>query len=255
MTKEKKETKEEKKKLVLSASRLKTFQQCPRKYYYNYIEKLPKKDWPHFDLGTLVHGTLEKFHEDFKKDGEDHNLKRIMKLSFKAHRKEMEEEKEISDEILLEARDLLTDYLKSMETDGIGSEIISLEKDFEIELNKDISIKGFVDRLDRDADGVYHIKDYKTNKNTRYMEPSQLRIYGIYLLDAYPDIDRFRGSYIMMRFNGSYISYDFNKEDVEKCKKELIEYGYKILEEQKFTPDQSRLCDWCDFKDTCLSTW
>jgi putative RecB family exonuclease len=241
--------------LVLSASRIKTFQQCPRKYYYNYIEKLPRKDWPHFDLGTLVHGALEGFHQDFKKDGSDLNLKRIMKLSFKAQRDEMEKEKPLDDKVLLEARDLLLEYLRSMETEGIGSEIVSLEEEFEIPLAKGLSVRGFVDRVDLDADGIYHIKDYKTNKSTKYMEPFQLRIYGIYLADKYPEADRFRGSYIMMRFGGSYISYDFNMADVDKCKKQLIEYGERIKEEGKWIPKPSRLCDWCDFKNPCLTTW
>lgn len=242
--------------LTLSASRVKTYQQCPRKYYYNYIEKLPRKEWPHFDLGTLVHGALEHFHEGFKKDGaEDLNLKRIMKTSFKAQRDEMEKEKPLSNKVLLEARDLLLEYLSKMETDGIGSEIISLEQDFKIELAENVSVQGFVDRLDLDEDGVYHIKDYKTNKSLRYMEPFQLRVYGIHLLNEYPDVDFFRASYIMMRFGGEHVSYDLNKADVEKCKTELVRYAERITEEGKWIPKHSRLCDWCDFKDTCLTTW
>jgi len=255
MTKKKEPAEEKETILTLSASRVKTFQQCPRKYYYNYIEKLPRKDWPHFDLGTLVHGSLEHFHEDFKKDGSDLNLKRMMKLSFKIKRDEMEKEKSLADDTLLEARNLLLEYLNKMETDGIGSNIISLEDDFDIPLTEEFSIMGYVDRVDLDNDGVYHIKDYKTNKSLKYMDSFQLRVYGIYLLNKFPDIDRFRASYIMMRFGGSYVSYDFNKEDVEKCKKELIEYATRIMDEGKWMCKPSRLCDWCDFKDPCLTTW
>ncbi len=142
-----------------------------------------------------------------------------------------------------------------METEGIGSKIIALEQDFSIPLTDEFAVQGFVDRLDLDDDGVYHIKDYKTNKNTRYMEPFQLRVYGIHLLNEYPDVDRFRASYIMMRFSGKHISYDFNKEDVEKCKRELIDYATRITEEGKWIPKPSRLCDWCDFKNPCLTTW
>lgn len=241
--------------LTLSASRVKTYQQCPRKYYYNYIEKLPRKEWPHFDLGTLVHGALEYFHEEFRKDGSDLNLKRMMKVSFKAQRDEMEKEKPLTDKVLLEARDLLLEYLGRMETEGIGSKIISLEQDFDIPLTEQFSVKGFVDRLDLDDDGVYHIKDYKTNKSLKYMEPFQLRVYGVHLLNENPDIDRFRASYIMMRFGGKHVSYDLNKVDVEKCKQELIKYAERITEEGKWIPKPSRLCDWCDFKDPCLTTW
>lgn len=241
--------------LKLSVSRVKTFKQCPRKYYYNYIEKLPRKDWPHFDLGTLVHGALENFHDVFRKDASDINLKGLMKQSFKHQRDEMEKKKTLSNETLLEARDLLLEYLKTIESEGIGSDIICLEEEFDIPLSEDVHIIGFIDRLDLDNDGIYHIKDYKTNKNMKYMEPFQLNAYGIYLLDKYPDIDYYRSSYIMMRFGGKAISYDFNKEDVEKCKLNLLQYAEHIREEGKWSLKPSRLCDWCDFKDPCLNTW
>jgi len=243
--------------LTLSASRVKTYQQCPRKYYYNYIEKLPRKDWLHFDLGTLVHGVLEHFHADFRLDADksSFNLKKIMKESFKKYREHMEQNKPLNHGILVEGRDLLAEYLKRMESDGIGSEIIALEDDFNINLTEEYGVRGYVDRIDRDKDGVLHIKDYKTNKNPKYMEPFQLKTYGIYLLDKFPDTEKFRGSYVMMRFGGMLISYDFNKEDVIKIQKKLVEYAQRISEEERWIAKPSRLCDWCDFKNPCLNTW
>lgn len=243
--------------LILSASRVKTYQQCPRKYYYNYIEKLPRKDWLHFDLGTLVHGVLEHFHADFRTDSGRSalNLKKTMKESFKKYREHMEEEKALEHSVLIDARDLLVEYLKRMESEGIGSEIIALEDDFRIDLTKEFGVQGYVDRIDKDNDGILHIKDYKTNKNPKYMEPFQLKTYGIYLLDRYPEVERFRGSYIMMRFGGMLISYDFNREDVVKTKKKLVEYAQRISEEERWMAKPSRLCDWCDFKSPCLNTW
>ncbi len=243
-------------KLILSASRVKTYQQCPRRYYYSYLEKLPKKDWPHFDLGTLAHGVLEHFHETIRSDADDKSgLKKLMKNAFQKQRASMEKNKTISPEILLEARDLLKEYLDSLESKGIGSKILSLEESFNLPLNDDFNIRGFVDRLDLDSDGIYHIKDYKTNKNKRYMEPFQLQTYGIFLLDKFPDIDYFRGSYIMLRFGGEHISYEFNREDVDKIRTNLIEYGDRITKEERWITKTTKLCDWCDFKEPCLNAW
>ena len=237
--------------LVLSVSRVKAFLDCKRKYFYLYEQKMPRKQWDHFDMGTLVHGTLENFHQSFRKDGQD-QLKRLMKESFAKQRKEMGT---VKNTVLIEARDLLADYLKDIEENGIGSEIVTLEEKFEIKLNDRFNLLGFVDRLDLDKDGIYHIKDYKTNKNMKYMEPFQLQAYGLYLLNKFPDIQCFRGSYIILRFNGQALTYDFNIEDVEKIKSQLIEYGDRIMEEKKWAPTQSPLCGWCDFKDTCLNSW
>jgi len=270
--------------LTLSPSRIKTYQQCPRKYYHTYVTKLPRKDWAHFHLGTMVHGVLEFFHAEFKKDGCELNLKHLMKEAFQKQRETWKKEnidKDLSMEILTQARDLLFEYLKRMETSGIGSEIISLEEDFRIGLGMmcyepesklwrilqdgempadnmktcKVDIRGIVDRIDRDSDGVMHIRDYKTTKNKKYMEPSQLQSYGIHLLEKYPNIDRFRGSYIMLRHGGEPISYDFNLEDIKKERLIILDYAIKITQEERWIMKQSILCDWCDFKDPCLMTW
>lgn len=242
--------------LTLSPSRIKTYQQCPRKYYYTYVAKLPRKDWAHFHLGTMVHGVLEFFHAEYRKDGGEFNLKRLMKEAFQKQREAMKKENtELSIEILTQARDLLAEYLKRMETNGIGAEIISLEEDFNIKIDDKYSVQGIVDRIDRDPDGVMHIKDYKTTKNAKYMEPFQLQVYGIHLLNKYPDIDRFRGSYIMLRHGGKPISYDFNAQDVKKERQVVLDYALKITQEERWITKPSALCDWCDFKDPCLTTW
>lgn len=239
--------------LQLSPSRVNTFKSCRRKYFYTYISKLPRLDWPHLDTGTLVHGALEHFHEDFREDGKDINFRKLMKKSFKKQWDKTK--KKLSKEIFKDAKGMLGSYVKRIEKHGIGSKIISLEPKFEIGLDDEVSILGFIDRVDLDKDGIYHIKDYKTTKSKKYMKPFQLLCYGIPLLEWYPEIERFRGSYIMMRHSGEYISYDFNREDVEKCKKELLTYADQITEEGRWLPNPSRLCEWCDFKNPCRITW
>lgn len=263
MGQEKNKEDKEKATLIISASRVKTYTMCPRKYYYNYIEKLPRMDWDHFDLGTLVHGVLEFFHESLRIDADlkKANVKRIMKEAFKKQRQKMEKGDEnhpsmiLKPKILLEARDLLKEYLDNIISNGIGSTILALEDEFELDLNEEFRIKGVVDRIDQDRDGIFHIKDYKTNKNPKYMESSQLCTYGLYLLNKYPDVKKFRGSYVMMRFGGMPVNYDFTVEDVEKERKKLIEYAELISNEERWIARPSRLCNWCDFQSICLSTW
>ena len=183
-------------------------------------------------------------------------MAKIMKIAFQKQWDKMEtKSKKLSAEIVNEAKKLLRDYIKGLKTNGLGSQILSLEKDFTLPLNEKYNLRGIIDRLDMDFDGLYHIKDYKTNKSAKYMKDSQLKAYGIYLTNEYPDIDRFRGSYIMLRFNGMNISFDFNREDVEKEKKRLIEMGDRISEEERWITKPSRLCDWCDFKNPCFNTW
>lgn len=243
-------------KLTLSVSRMKCYKDCERKYYYKYIEKLPSKEHDYFDLGSLVHGALELFHKVYISDQDvPENPAGLMKTAFITQQNLMEKDSLLSNEIIIEARDILKSYMLSLKQNGLKSKIICVEDDFNIKLTDDYSLQGFVDRLDVDNDGVYHIKDYKTNKNAKYMEPFQLQSYGIYLLNKYPDIDRFRGSYIMVKLNNQLVSYDFNKEDVIKIKKDIIKIADDICEEEKWTTRPTKLCDYCDYKGICFNTW
>lgn len=255
--------------LKLSASRTDVYKKCKRKYYYTYVEKLPKKHWDHFDLGTLVHGVLEKFHENFRNDSQrPEKIKTLMSKCFKEQVTSMQTQHKIKSEIIHEAKQLLLGYLNRISEKGLGSTIEGIEDHFNIELGEVqvqnrkgdfepvmVGIQGYIDRMDKDPDGIWHIKDYKTSKSAKYMKPFQLETYGIPLLEKYPETERFRGSYIMLRLDGAPISYDFNREDVERVKKELVEQAKLILEEEKWSASPSPLCDWCDFKTTCQNSW
>jgi RecB family exonuclease len=242
-------------KLVLSASRVKTFQTCARKYYYTYIKKLPRLAWDHFDIGTIVHSVLEEFHNTFRDDKNVLDLNGLMTKCFANQKEKILKEKKIKNSTFIEARDLLKEYLRNLKDKGLGSLILCNEEDFIVQLNDDFKVQGFIDRIDEDKDNIYHIKDYKTTKSNKYMEPFQLITYGIHLSQKFPTIEHFRGSYVMLKFGGMLVSYDFNQEDVEKAKKSLIEYGNLICEEQKWAQRPSKLCSFCDFQKVCLTAW
>ncbi len=46
----------------LSASKISTYKQCPKKYWYKYIAKLPSYDfWPAQIKGSFTHDVLESW--------------------------------------------------------------------------------------------------------------------------------------------------------------------------------------------------
>ncbi len=242
--------------LKISPSSVKTYEQCPRKYYYSYIEKLPKKTFEHFDLGTLVHGALEFFHSEYPDESKRPNdLQQLMSESLKRQWDKMIVKSNISRETFIDAKTLLKGYLSNIIKTGLSSSIIALEDSFEIQLNDEFVMRGVVDRVDLDNDGTLHIKDYKTNKTDKYMTPFQLQAYGLYLFNKYENIDKFKASYIMLKLGCKPMSYTFNNEDVEKVKNKLIEYAESIYNEEKWGAKPSKLCDWCDFKEICFKSW
>jgi len=234
--------------IKLSASAVKTYEQCPRKYFFNYIERAPKKEWAHFDLGNLCHRSLEFFHEEnMKKDINKNSWNKLMGACFKKARKGYPK---MTDDLLTEAKDLLTGYLTMLKKKGL-TDVKGVETAFKFNIAENILLRGFLDRVDLMEDGRLHILDYKTTKNVQYLDDFQLLVYGLWLRREYPDIESFRGSYLLLRHGSKLKSYDFTIEDVEKIEKDLISYADKIRFDDVWTPIPHRLCNWCDFKDIC----
>lgn len=237
--------------LKVSASSMKTYDQCPKKYFYNYIAREPKKHWDHFDLGNLCHLTLEIFHQIYIKEGASkRTLGKLMSHSFAEARKEFEG---INKNIFAEAKKLIQSYLEVVLKNGMPL-VKGVETAFNFNLQKDIMVRGFLDRVDILKDGKFHIVDYKTTKNTKYLEPFQLLIYGLWLKNEYPHIKDFKASYVLLKHKSKLKSYDFNNEDIEKCKKKIIKYAYNIntsITKDIWNPVPGPLCNWCDFQKIC----
>jgi PD-(D/E)XK nuclease superfamily len=53
---------------TLSASKLKTFASCPRKYYHQYIEKVPQPRHPSGAMGSSVHKAVERVYRNDTND-------------------------------------------------------------------------------------------------------------------------------------------------------------------------------------------
>lgn len=232
----------------LSASSIKTYEQCPKKYYFTYIEKVPRQEWDHFDLGNLCHKSLEIFHKIYMEEGNKKgSLNKLMSHSFSTAKKEFEK---ISAELRDEAKSLLMDYLKVMVSNGMPL-VKGVETPFNFKITDQILLRGFIDRLDLSKDGKFHIVDYKTTKNTKYLDPFQLLIYGLWLKNQYPDMEKFKASYVLLRHSSKTKDYEFNSEDLKKAEKEIISYANKIKVEDQWMPVPTALCNWCDFKNIC----
>jgi RecB family exonuclease len=241
--------------IKLSASSTKTFESCKRKYYYTYIEKLPKKSWPHLMLGTFCHAVLEQFHSEWKID-KNLVLPDLMGKCFAEQRCRKESNADFSSMLpnsLEEAKVLLQEYLFNVEKNGMPN-VLATEAPFIIQID-DCLLRGSIDRIDVDKDGIFHIVDYKTSKNEKYLDNFQLLVYGIALKNKYPDLQGFRGSYLLLRKNSRLITEEFGLHDILKCEKKIIEFGKNIKQEQKWAKSPSPLCNWCDFYDTCMGGW
>lgn len=150
----------------LSASKIKTFEDCSWLFYVNYILRLPKFDRAYFVRGTIVHAVLEFLLKDrhkhyfhiIKKAKSVYAAKsidRYVKISCKKHKLTNIEEYDL----------ICSMIVAGLEDDFYcdGADKLSCEEEFDIKTS-DFWIGGFIDKkvVYGETTTVY---DYKTSKS------------------------------------------------------------------------------------------
>ncbi len=198
---------------IYSYSRLQTFRQCPRKYYYRYVAKVPLKDEPEFIatyLGSRVHETLERVYDNAR------NGRLISEDDIVAsYRSRWTSEWSPSvvlpdgaapDDFCRQGEGWVRDYYRRYAPFN-DSKIIGLEMEIQFPLDPGArsQMRGFIDRLARSADGVWQIHDYKTNSRLPTQadmdNDSQLAVYEIGIRRMWPDIEQVELIWHFVRFD------------------------------------------------------
>ncbi len=149
-------------------------------------------------------------------------------------------------------------YKKNNPTDAV---IVDLESRFQIEIeNGEKSAKhiisGIIDRIDKTADG-YEIIDYKTTKKMPSQDKVdndlQLSTYLNAFLARYPkEIERLDKITVSLYYlkHGVKLSSTRTLEQLKNSNKLFLEV-IAAIEEGKFEPNVTPLCDWCGFQKIC----
>jgi len=239
--------------LKLSASSIKTYEQCPRKWYYTYLDKpdIPPKDWSHLTLGNFIHDVLEYFHNDLLSNPEK-GIRGAMSQACKGREVTSDYKQKLTPEIRQEVRGMLLAYLDLLESGGMPN-VQSNERNFSVNLDKDLLIRGKIDRVDLGVNGnpnMYHIVDYKSGKS-KHLDDFQLLVYGIPILDENPEMENYTGSYLALKENMKWITSTFTRTDVEKVKAKIRDIASKIRCDRTWEPKSQFLCKWCDYNIVC----
>ncbi len=253
-------------KLELSFSALDTYNLCPRKYYYNYILRLPKKNWPWLVFGNFVHSVLEKFHKYviyYKKRNKEIDFSFLMKRAYSSavrfnYRKGVKKPSLLlTDKQKNDAKQILSRHLKVIQKKC--PDVLYVEKGFKIKIG-DFVIRGFIDRVDKIGDNLYEVIDYKTSSSSFEVDKNkQLAIYA-YALKHILNMEDIkinkRLDFVKLNVQKESTYKDKEKEEVIKFIKET---GEKILnnkifqEEDNWKAVENKFCSFCDFKERCFS--
>ncbi len=247
---------------VYSHSRLSTFEQCPHKFKLQYIDKVETEVEESIEafMGVRTHETLEKLYRDlqYQKTNSLDDLLGFLRDEWEKNWNDsivIVKKQYSKDNYLKMAEKFITDYYKHYEPFD-QNRTIAIEERVMVTLDEsgEYKLQGFIDRLAEADKGYYEIHDYKTNSRLplpEYIENDrQLALYAIGVRDRYPDAEDIRLVWHFLAFDKE-IDSTRTDEELEQLKLETISLIDKVESCEDFSPNPSRLCDWCEFKPIC----
>lgn len=221
------------------------------------IEQLPEPPSIDAERGTLIHTILEDLF-DLERSERNHAKAvemaperwRIQVLEKPALNELVPNEKEWFDRVSA----LLENYFILEHPDSFDA--THREMHLEQDLDPEIYLHGYVDRIDVAPTGEVRIVDYKSGKSPKpgWEEKAlfQLRVYALLYWRLHGVIP----SLLVLHYLGDARSVKSSpsERDLLSTEKKLLAIAAEILtamETDFFPPKPSRLCDWCFFKSVC----
>jgi len=279
----------------ISPSDFTTFVRCPLRFYFTYLlrPKLPENLETSIEsntFGSVIHASLEKLYSDFV--GKEISPEKLQKNLNHLDAVLMESFTEIyGNHPLSYGKNLLIvevakTYIQRFVKNDINQQkkqpyfLVALEQKLEAPFalkNKNIKIKGFIDRVDRqmDTQGL-RIVDYKTGKvdenelkikdwddlvhDSKYSKALQVLIYQWLYRKNYPDEENVSAGLISLRSaQNPFMPVRYDDPASAVTGAELIEKVLSALLNQIFDPQQDfeqtsdpDQCTYCDFKEICM---
>jgi RecB family exonuclease len=158
--------------IELSASRLKTFLSCKRRYYYRYVahikEHVIPQDMPkEYEIGNVVHKALENlyrkrtFYDDAK----------LLEKDLQKELQELQGRSEFESYLIaLKKRELRAFVANEIKRFAEGWQVRHVEKSFKVPY-RGIVLQGKIDRVDT-KENLVSVLDYKTGSYNLYTKKS-----------------------------------------------------------------------------------
>ncbi|MBT4402633.1 MAG: PD-(D/E)XK nuclease family protein [Elusimicrobiaceae bacterium] len=249
--------------LGFSYSRMGMYKECPKKYEFRYIYRIPEKPKPYFAFGHSIHHSLEYLYsvttppfptltellDFFEKDWKQ--------LSWQDKGYQTAEKEYAA---FLDGKKMLIAYYNKHK----DTFHIPLANEIRASLKIDgLSLLSIIDRIDYLGDGKLRIVDYKTGK-TIQREPDQLYMYQK-VLEASEDIKKVvqkkdkAVKEIQVAEMVFYYVPTLKEIKFERgSDKVIFDFWQTVLDvandirAKKFEPTPSeRTCRWCDYKNIC----
>lgn len=262
---------------IQSPSSINTYKQCPRKYYYQYIEKLPTKPSIHMTRGSIAHSVLERFFElDITKIPEENAIFVLKVFINDVFKQEWEKQKDelaqldldqtLLDYYFYETREMLNKWYQhfihnlagEMQNYPFVTAFQRLTPKTEEEYaSMRHGVKGFIDAVFKTDEGAV-VLDYKTSKNRHITDAYklQLALYALLYQEKHGSPPKKAGIFFLKHgaLDMFEITDDTLRLAVIEC--ELIHMNTQSIHQDDYPKKPGPLCKWktgqCDFYEKCF---
>lgn len=232
----------------ISYSAFQTYNQCPLKYKFQYIDWIKTPEKPEFFFGGLVHEVVQMA---LRRDPIIPKISDLIKFYESKWRESVFPDKLTSDQYLKLGREMIKNFHEGYKP-GLRK-VVAAEKRFQIPLENH-TLSGIIDRIDKLPFGAFEIVDYKTSKSLPSQEDvdndKQLATYAIAVQTLWPEAKDMRLTLHFLKHN-SLITTSRTPEQIETMKLEICQTADKITKTKTFKPCENKFCDWCEYKHLC----
>jgi putative RecB family exonuclease len=240
-------------------SRLGTYEDCPRRYRYVYVDRpSPRKGppWAHNSLGASVHTALKNWYALPGPERVPAALPKLLRATWvgEGYRDEAQQQQAFH-----RALGWLESYVEGLDP---GAEPVGVERVVAARTEL-LALSGRVDRIDQVGDELV-IVDYKTGRSELNSDDARgSRALALY---AYAAERVFRRKCRRVELHhlptGTVAAHEHTDESLarhlrraEQTAQDAIDAGQAVAEgadpDEAFAPNPGPICSWCDFRRVC----
>ena len=236
----------------LSPSKIQTFEDCPLKFKFQHVLRVPTPSKTYFGMGTAIHLVAENMTK-LQKDGKEPDEKlalEILEKQWDTSSYRNQRTKESQDKV--KSKEMVKTYLDWAENNP--NTPVDVEPKFKIVLN-DVTISGKIDRVEQTPEGDYEVIDFKTGyayktKNT-IKDDVQMNIYALGTEKLYGKLPK-KTSLFYIKDN-KIVPHFIEEEKLNEFKEGLNEKIESIFNEEFDAKPEFRKCSRCDYASICDS--
>lgn len=258
-------------KFVLNVTALNNYLECPIKFYYNTIIRVPAAKSESMAFGTAVHAAIEDFIRKMMNNGKVYPDKEYLITQFRFHLYDSREA--FTPESLIRHKErgelALDAYYDKYYVPAPKGDFILTENPFNKIVVNNVPLKGFTDKIQFWGNDIV-VTDFKTGKYSNSTNTGAFNLPGSsknpdggnywrqavfykILIDNMPqkkwNILYTQFDYVEPNDKGEFDLHrvDIRDEDVEIVKKQIADTWEQIQQHNFYTGCGSDKCVWCNF--------